>query len=139
MKKAIFLAVFFGCMGLIFGCFEPVIATEVVIASKTAEIVDSSAMQDLTVPKVKVDRMVALLESQKVKSWYPFNFMKFGISRAIEGGVGEHCGFVFVSFGCYVGGFFAPSSRFEWIWHDYPNAFSYGFFVYRRIGGNTDA
>ncbi len=65
-------------------------ATEVVVATKEAEIVmidESSAVQDLTVPKVKVDRMVALLESQEVKNWYPFNFMKLGIRRAVDGGV----------------------------------------------------
>jgi len=90
MKIVNFLAVFFVLYFSFLGQLGSVAATEVVVATKEAEIVvsdDSSSVQDLTVPKVKVDRMVALLESQKVKNWYPFNFMKFGIRRAVDGGV----------------------------------------------------
>jgi len=90
MKIVNFLAVFFVLYFSFLGQIGSVAATEVVVATKEAEIVvsdDSSSVQDLTVPKVKVDRMVALLESQKVKNWYPFNFMKLGIRRAVDGGV----------------------------------------------------
>lgn len=94
MKKVFFLAVFFWCLGLAFSYFWPVLATEVMVAQpiqgeeeEVIVIEESPSVQDLTVPKVKVDRMVALLDSQTVKSWYPFNFMKLGIRRAVEGGV----------------------------------------------------
>ena len=90
MKISNFLAVFFVLYMSFLGICMKVDAAEVVMATREAEIVvsdDSSSVQDLTVPKVKVDRMVALLESQEVKSWYPFNFMKLGIRRAVDGGV----------------------------------------------------
>ncbi len=86
MKKAFFRAVFFVWIWLIFGGFGHTLAAEVTIASTAAEIVVPTPILDLTVPKVKVDRMVLLLESQKIKA-NPFNFMKMAIRRAVGGGV----------------------------------------------------
>lgn len=68
------------------GSITPIFAADIIEATATADLSEST-VQDLTVPKVRVDRMVALLENQKIDKWYPFNFIKLGIRRAVSGGV----------------------------------------------------
>lgn len=56
----------------------------------TAEAVSTSAaevVQDLTVPEVRVERMLGLLEAQRTESFLPFNFLKIPIRSAVERGV----------------------------------------------------
>ena len=91
MKKSLVITLLYALIFLIIGSFGQVLATEVLMATPTAlqsgGQATPSAVSDLTVPKVKMGRMTALLATQKVNSWYPLNFMKVGIRRAVESGV----------------------------------------------------
>ena len=91
MKKSLVITLLYALIFLIIGSFGQVLAKEVLMATPTAlqsgGQATPSAVSDLTVPKVKMGRMTALLATQKVNSWYPLNFMKVGIRRAVESGV----------------------------------------------------
>ncbi len=91
MKKAVFFTVVFA-FGLWFlGLPKRSLATEVVVSSSSA-VMNSEPQEvipalDLTVPKVKIDRMAALLGANEIKKVTPLNFLRAGVKKAVENGV----------------------------------------------------
>lgn len=83
MKKWVIYFVFLFGLGFFFG--GEVRAVDEVISTSSAVVIDQ--VQDLTVPKVRVDRMTSLLNSQRVESILPFNFLKVAVRQAVEWGV----------------------------------------------------
>lgn len=83
MKNWLIFIVFLFGLGFLFE--GKVVAIEDNLSTGSAVIVDQ--VQDLTVPKVRIDRMTSLLNSQKVESVLPFNFLKVAVRQAVEWGV----------------------------------------------------
>ncbi len=83
MKNWIICIVFLFGLGTFFD--GKVLAIEPYVSISSAEVFETAL--DLTVPKVRVDRMTSLLNSQQVESVLPFNFLKVGVRQAVEWGV----------------------------------------------------
>lgn len=83
MKNWIIFIVFLFGLGTFFG--GEALAIESSVSTGSAEIFEP--VLDLTVPKVRVDRMTSLLNSQRVESILPFNFLKVGVRQAVGWGV----------------------------------------------------
>ncbi len=83
MKNWFISFVFLLISGIFFGlktyALEPNVSTPSAVVSEP--------VLDLTVPKVRVDRMTSLLNSQQVESVLPFNFLKVAVRQAVEWGV----------------------------------------------------
>jgi hypothetical protein len=66
---------------------------EAVLATESAEVIvtpeeKQPARTDLTTEKKEtVEPLIKLLESQKLGSWFPFNFLKYPIRNAVNAGV----------------------------------------------------
>ncbi len=83
MKNWIICLAFFLGLATFFAtkthAMEPNVATDSAVVSEPA--------LDLTVPKVRVDRMTSLLNSQQVENVLPFNFLKVAVRQAVDWGV----------------------------------------------------
>ncbi len=88
MKKW-FLSVFL-CLFLflpLFGSFGAQIEASETASVSALAVAQETGVQDLTVPKNRVDRMVSLLSTQAVEEDSPLNFLKVAIRKAIASGV----------------------------------------------------
>ncbi len=83
MKNLAIVLLCLFCFGGFFG--GKILALESIVSTSSGVVVEP--VQDLTVPKVRVDRMTSLLNSQKIENALPFNFLKVAVRRAVESGV----------------------------------------------------